>query len=255
MMLEQGGIRVKKKKTQPLVSIIIPCYNYGQYVVEAIDSCLQSSYENFEIIVVNDCSTDPYTNNVLSNLNKPKTYVINHTENKGLPASRNTAIKAAKGKYFLPLDADDTIEPAFIQKTVRVLEKHPNVGFVATGRRHFGTENKIHVPPKYNLYKLLFQNICAVTSLVRKEAWEEVGGFNEKMIDGYEDWAFWISLGEKGWYGRRIDDILFNYRKHGESMITESIKKHDDLVKQIRDNHPELYKPERLAQIKKEWKK
>lgn len=241
------------KKTQPLVSVIIPCYNYGKYVVEAIDSCLKSSYNNIEIIVVNDCSTDLYTNNVLSHLNKPKTYVINHTENKGLPASRNTAIKAAKGKYIVPLDADDTIEPTYIQKTVHVLEMQPRVGFVSTGRRHFGTENLIHVPPQYNFYKLLFQNICSVTSLFRKEAWEEVGGFNEKMKDGYEDWDFWISLGEKGWFGHRIPDILFNYRKHGKSMIDDAVEKHDDLVKQIRENHPELYKPERLAQINKEW--
>jgi glycosyltransferase involved in cell wall biosynthesis len=241
---------------QPLVSIIIPCYDYGKYVLDAIDSCLNNTYKNFEIIVVNDCSTDPYTNKVLSNLKKPKTRVINHIKNKGLPAARNTGIKASRpGKYILPLDADDTINPDFIQKTVRVLEDRPNVGFVSTGRTHFGTQNLTHVPPQYNFYDLLFQNLCSVTSLFRRKAWEEVGGFNEKMQEGYEDWDFWISLGEKGWHGYRIPDILFNYRKHGRSMINDSLKIHDELVKQIRENHPDLYKPEKLAELAKIWKK
>lgn len=242
-----------ENQQQPLVSVVIPCFNYGQYVVEAIDSCINSTFENIEIIVVNDCSTDPYTIDVLSRLNKPKTRVIHHLENKGLPTARNTGIKEAKGKYILPLDADDTIEPTFIEKTVHVLETNPRLGFVSTGRRHFGNQNSTHIPPQYNFYKLLFQNLCSVTSLFRKKAWEDVGGFNEEMTLGYEDWDFWISLGEKGWFGYRIPEILFNYRKHGKSMITDARKKHKYLVNQIRKNHPQLYTQKRLAKIKRIW--
>jgi glycosyltransferase involved in cell wall biosynthesis len=245
---------MKGRKKRPLVSVIIPCYNYGKYVLSAINSALNANYPNVEVIVVNDCSTDSYTNKVLSYVDKyMEVQVINHEKNKGLPCARNTAIKAAKGKYIVPLDADDTIEPNFIPKTVSVLEKNPRLGFCSTGRRHFGREKLIHIPEQYNFYKLLFKNLCSVTSLVRKKAWEEVGGFNEKMTDGYEDWDFWICLGEKGWYGHRIPNILFNYRKHGKSMITDSKKKHDQLVRQIRNNHRKLFRPKRLAELKKEW--
>lgn len=242
-----------EKVHPPLVSVIIPCFNYGKYVVEAIDSALNNTYKNIEVIVVNDGSTDPYTNEVLSKLSKPKTMVIHHNENKGLPAARNTGIAASKGKYIVPLDADDTIQPKFIEKTVRVLENRPKVGFVSTGRRHFGQQDLIHIPPPFNFYKLIFENIAAVTSTFRKEAWEKVGGFKEAMRDGYEDWEFWISISEKGWIGHRIPDILFNYRKHEHSMVTESIKKHDELVQRIRNAHPDLYRQDNLEKLKAIW--
>lgn len=244
-----GGCRM----SNPLVSIIIPCYNYGKYVVEAIDSVLNNTYKRLEIIVVNDCSTDSYTNEVLSNLAKPNTKVITHSENRGLPAARNTGISASSGKYIVTLDADDTIHPQFIEKTVQVLENRPEIGFVSTGRRHFGNQNLTHVPPPYNFYKLLFTNIASCTSTFRKVAWEQVGGYKEDMREGYEDWEFWISLGEKGWIGHRIPDILFNYRKHGNSMITDSVKIHDKLVQTIRDYHSELYKPDNLNRLKNIW--
>jgi glycosyltransferase involved in cell wall biosynthesis len=243
-----------KPNKRPLVSVIIPCYNYGKYVVDAIESALANTYKNIEIIIVNDCSTDAYTNELLSNLVKPKTRVINHSENKGLPSTRNTGIALSSGKYIVPLDADDTIHPLFIEKTVQVLENRPRVGFVSTGIRYFGDRNFIHVPPRYNFYRLLFTNITSVTSTFRRVAWEQVGGFKDNMRDGYEDWEFWISIGEKGWLGHLIPDVLFNYRKHGHSMLTDAVKKHDELVQKIRNNHPELYKPENLNQLKGIWK-
>ncbi len=91
----------------PKVSVIIPCYNHGKYIDEAVDSILNQTFKDFEIIIVNDGSTDELTNNKLKQYDKPKTFVINK-ENEGLSVARNTAIKRAVGEYILTLDADDS---------------------------------------------------------------------------------------------------------------------------------------------------
>lgn len=226
----------------PIVSVVIPCYNYGEFVEEAIDSCLNSTLQDFEIIVVNNGSTDPYTIEVLNRLNKPQTRVVHIKTNIGLPYGRNFGIKEAKGPYILPLDADDKIHPTFIEKAVLVMEAKPQVGFVTCGMEYFGDEYWVWMPPAFDFDRLLIQNYVNVTSLFRKEAWSEAGGYNESMLDGYEDWDFWISLAERGWLGETIPEVLFFYRRHGKTMAYDAGQKHACIVKQIQANHPNLYK-------------
>lgn len=237
---------------EPKISIVIPCYNYGKYVEEAVESCLNSTLQDIEILIVNDGSTDEYTLDVLNKMNKPKTRVI-HQVNKGLPAARNTGFSQARAKYILPLDADDLIEPTLLEKAYWVMEFNSNLGFVSFWLKHFGDEDWIWMPPAFNLQKLLYENTVTVTSLVRKQAWEDAGGYNEEMRLGYEDWDFWISLAEAGWEGTQIPEPLFLYRKHGRTMINSSREKHDIIVEQIRNNHPRLYKGD-LAETDNEFK-
>lgn len=226
-------------KTNPLVSVVIPCYNYGNYLEEAIDSCIRSTYKNIEIIVVNDGSKDPLTVKVLTRLNKPDTVII-HQNNKGSSAARNRGIAEGRGKYILPLDADDKIESTYIEEAVEVLEEKPEIGFVTCWYQCFGDLDRIVKVPPFDITTLVMKNIVCVCSLFRKEAWEQAGGYNEKMM-GYEDWDFWISLAERGWSGYLIPKILYYYRKHSGSKFLKSRKNHQNLVKQIRENHPVLY--------------
>ncbi|MFZ3197779.1 MAG: glycosyltransferase family A protein [Bacillus mycoides] len=226
---------------KPIVSIIIPCYNYGDFLEEAIDSCLDSTFQDLEIIVVNDGSTDPDTITVLNKLNKkPKTCVI-HQGNKGVSAARNLAIRKSKGKYFLPLDADDKIHPTLIEKGYKILETNSEIGFVTHWTQIFGTENSVLDFPSFDEKILLSQNIVINTSLTRKKAWHDVDGYDEKIL-GYEDWDFWISLVEKGWKGYTIPEILFYYRRHGKSKNFRDNENSMDHIKQIRDKHCELYR-------------
>lgn len=169
--------------------------------------------------------------------------MIDHQTNLGLPATRNTAIAASSGKYILPLDADDTIESTIIEKTTKVLEEMADVGFVSVGTHYFGDIDTIHIPPTFDFHTLLYHNIVTGTSLFRKSAWEQVGGYNESLIHGYEDWEFWISLAKHGWQGHLVEEALFNYRKHGKSMLGDAIKKHAYIISQIIEIHPELYYP------------
>ena len=241
-----------ENKTTPLVSIIIPCYNYGLYLEEAIQSALNQTYSNIEVIVVNDASTDPLTISKLTELKKTlNIQVIHHEKNKGISATRNTAIRASTGKYILPLEADDKIHPKTFEKTVNVLEENSEIGFVSMGMRFFGNVHDIYIPPKYNFYTLLYRNIVSPTSLFRRDAWEQVGGYNEDFIYGYEDWEFWINLGKNGWDGFLIEEPLFEYRKHGNSMIDTAVKNHHLIINQLLNVHHELYVPINSKKIKR----
>lgn len=228
-----------KQQSLPLVSIVIPCYNYGKYITEAIASVQNSTYPNIEIIVINDGSTDEYTLQVLASL--PDEVKVIHQQNMGLPETRNNGFREAKGKYVLPLDADDLIAPSFLEIGVHLLERCPQYAFVYSEVQLFGNENHIWYTGEYNLYELLLHNIIPATALLRRAAWERVGGYDVQMRRGYEDWELWIRLGLNGFYGKKIKKTLFFYRKHGPSMLAESKQYRGELTKYIRNKHKSVY--------------
>ena len=124
----ERGLRLKDSE-RSLVSVVIIAYNCAKYICDAIDSVLAQTFQDFEIIIVNDGSTDQKTNDILRNLNKPKTRVI-HTVNQGVCHARNTGIKESLGEYILPLDSDDKITEIYLEKAVKVLDENANVGIV-----------------------------------------------------------------------------------------------------------------------------
>ena len=197
-------------------SVVIPCYNQGSFIKEAVDSVLAQTFQDFEIIIVNDGSTDETTNWILSNFHVPKTTII-HTENKGVSSARNTAIKAAKGKYILPLDADDKIAPTYLEKALNVLEKNNNINIVYCDAEYFGNKTgKLCLSP-YSLKQILNDNCIFVSAVFRKSDWEKAGGYNTNMYISIEDWDFWLSLIKSGANVYKIPETLFFYRKQPAS--------------------------------------
>jgi len=237
----------------PLISIVIPCYNYGAYLIETIESVLASTFQDIEIIVVDDGSTDPDTVKVLAQLNLPKTRIMRQS-NQGVAAARNSGMRASNGKYILPLDAEDLIHPTFLEKAFWIMEFYPQVGFVSPRLQTFGTEDWANDYPQYNFHTQLFHNYVCGTSLIRKEAFIQSGGYKNGFVTmGYEDWDLWISIGETGWYGYQIFERLFLYRRHGHSMIHDAMEYHDQLIQQIRERHPKLYQENSVQAIKLAW--
>ncbi|MBE6467087.1 MAG: glycosyltransferase family 2 protein [Alphaproteobacteria bacterium] len=228
----------------PRVSIVIPCYNHGQYVDEAVNSCLAQSYDDIEIIIVNDGSTDEATNTLLNNYSKPKTKVINK-QNEGLAEARNTGIAAATGKYILPLDADDKIGPTYIEKAVNVIENNDKIGIVYCLAEFFGAKQGLWPLKEYKFPDILNSNRIFCTALFRKSDWEKVGGYKKEMIYGLEDYEFWLSLIENGVGVYRIPEVLFYYRQHEVSMITklsDSLEKYTFSFNKIFSFHTDMYK-------------
>lgn len=225
------------------VSVIMPCFNDGEYIEDSIKSVLNQTYKNIEIIIINDGSTDELTNKILAEQEWPNTKVLN-TNGIKPAAARNYGIKESTGKYILPVDSDDLIDPTYIEKAVKILEDNPNIGVVYCRAELFGESSGLWDLPRYSLDKMLLDNIVFVTALFYKEDWEKVGGFNTEMKNGMEDYDFWLSLLELGREIYQIDEILFKYRIKPVSRTTK-FQSDEQVVmetyRQIYKNHPTLY--------------
>lgn len=229
----------------PKVSVVIPCYNQGQYINDAIESVLSQTYQDFEIIIVNDGSTDDFTNKLLFNYSKPETKII-FTKNKGVVSARNTAIKEAQGKYILPLDADDKIGKKYLEKAVEILEQNKKIGIVYCEAEFFGRKNGKWKLPEYSLEAMLLKNIIFCSALFRKNDWKKVGGYKSNMKSGLEDWDLWLSLIESGAKVFKISEVLFYYRIKESSRIflwnNMNADQQLNIWLKIFDNHKDLYK-------------
>ncbi len=207
----------------PEISVIIPCFNSGDFLIEAIESVKHPDKSLLEIIVVNDGSTDLLTLRLLNSMEN-KGYKIIHQENRGPAAARNTAIRHSKGEFLIFLDSDNKIKSEYIDKCLAILKVNSKVGVVYGNPSFIGEINRdLFKPTKFDLRKLLRQNYIDMCSVVRKRAWESVGGLDEnRLLIGHEDWEFWINLASKGWDFFYLNEVLYEYRVRKNSLITKS---------------------------------
>src|SRR5262249_6222731 len=131
-----GGARVTPG---PRVAVVLTCYNLGRYLDEAVDSVLAQTFRDFELVIVDDGSDEPQTVRLLESYARPQTRVV-HSPNRGLSAARNLGIRETTGEYICALDADDVLEPTYLEKSVRVLDADPTLAFVSHWLRAFGDE-------------------------------------------------------------------------------------------------------------------
>jgi glycosyltransferase involved in cell wall biosynthesis len=225
----------------PKVSVIIPCYNLGAYLDEAVDSVLAQTFRDFEIIIVNDGSTDESTMNLLANYNKPKTRVL-HQENQGVSSARNNGIRISSGEYVCCLDADDKYHPEFLEKTVKVLDEDGahQYGFVTTWFYAFGEKDAIWDTLDFDPWREAVSNGIHVASLFRRECWEKRGGYSVSLA-GYEDWDFWISIVAMGYEWANIKEPLFSYRVRANSKVNRDKQNRITLYRQIIRNNKDFY--------------
>lgn len=227
--------------TPPKVSVIIPCFNHGEFLPEAVASVTSMHRPDVELIVVDDGSTDERTRNELAALVGRGIRVIRQ-ENKGPAAARNAAIRPSKGEYIFPLDADDRARPASIERAIRILDANPPTGVVYGDVEHFGTRTSRWVTGSFNARRLLQNNYLCCSSLFRRLVWEQNGGFDERMLDGYEDWDFWVGAFEHGWQFAYVPEALFEYRQHGESVSSRVLDRKEQVAQFIAQKHSALYR-------------
>ncbi len=225
----------------PLVSIVIPCYNHGDYLLDAINSVLEQSFRNIEIIVVNDGSDDKETLEILNSINNPLIKILSQ-ENAGPVIARNNALKIAKGKYFIPLDADDLICHDTIENAVKAIERDPEIAVVHGDCQYFGEKNHLFVPDKVNAKNILIGRSIPLCTLIRKEAFDQVGGFDEFLSrKGLEDWDLWLTLLEKGWKFEYLSGIQFKIRDINSSRTYQVANKNlPELKSYIYKKHSDL---------------
>jgi glycosyltransferase involved in cell wall biosynthesis len=195
------------------VACIIPCYNYGKYLEEALESVLSQSRVPDEIILVDDCSTD---NSAEIAKKYPITY-LKHDTNRGLAAARNTGVKHAKSTYCFSFDADDILRPDAVKEHLALADEH---SLVTCGLMAFGAENYTARPKPATVDILLQTNVIYSNTLFPRKAWEAVGGFDESetMRLGWEDREFWLRVIAKGYQSKVSPYIALLWRRHPKAM-------------------------------------
>lgn len=225
----------------PQVSVIIPCYNHGRYVGGAVDSVLAQTFRDFEIFVVNDGSTEPETVELLRNFRAERTRVV-HKENGHRSSARNFGIARSESEFLLTLDAGDRLAPRFLEKTVAVLEEQPDVGMVTCPARTFGMPPEKYIPnPGGDVTSFVVSNGCQASCLFRRRCWEEAGGYDESMKEGYEDWDFHLAVTERGWRIASVPEVLFHCRVAASRMAAEADRRRSKRVEGIVDKHRETF--------------
>jgi len=234
-----------------LVSIVIPCYNPGEWLLDAVASARAQTYPRIEIVLVDD-GTDQAEGLDYIRAAATRVNLSLGQANLGLPAARNAGMRAASGRFVVPLDADDLLEPRYVAECVAAMST-PDLAFVYSDCRVFGERRYIDKPPEYNLYNLLDRNSLTYAALISRDDWESAGGYDESMRLGYEDWEFWLRLGAANRFGRRLPQPLFRYRKRQGSLYDVALAHHAEIVAYIENKHPELYDDHHRARIKALW--
>ncbi len=236
----------------PNVSVIIPCYNAHAFLGRALDSVRTQTFRDFEIVVVNDGSTEPDTLAYLQTLGDDVRLV--HQENRGLPGARNTGFREALGEFVLPLDCDDWIEPTFLAKAIALLEANPDRAYAFAHISLEGNEAGV-LKKTYNFFEQLFLNHVPYCIFIRKQVWEQAGGYDESMRRGCEDWEFNLRLGTSGFYGLAIPEPLFHYQVATTGMLQSvSSDLYAELWSGIQAKHKDFYSLGSLIRVWVEWR-
>jgi len=234
-----------------LVSIVIPCYNPGEWLLDAVASARAQTYPRIEIVLVDDGTGQADGRQHIRSAAVQADLVLEQA-NFGLPAARNAGMRAARGQFVLPLDADDLLDSRYVAECIAVMSS-PEPAFVYTDCCVFGERHYVDTLPDYNLHRLLDRNFLTYAALILKSDWELVGGYDESMRLGYEDWEFWLRLGAANRFGRRVPQPLFRYRKRKGSLYDVALAHHAEIVSYIETKHPELYDDHHRAGIKALW--
>lgn len=197
------GLRVSR----PDVTIAVTCHDQASLVSAAVRSAL-SQERACGVFVVDDGSQDgsPEVAEALG-------VTVHRLSHRGALATFRAAVDLVETPFYCLLNADDELEPGFVARTRPALDD-PAVGFVYTGYRLVGAASGVVRVPPFDLATLRWGNYVHGASLVRKAAYESVGGFDERFAGHHEDWALWVAVARAGWQGAAVDEPLLRYRRH-----------------------------------------
>ncbi len=213
---------------QPIVTVVIPCFNYGRFIQQAVDSVLNQTLKNLEILIVDGGSTDEYTVSFLRSFSRPNVNIFLREGRHYVGSNRNYGIAKARGKYICCLDADDSFDPTYLEKAIFLLETY---GFeiVSTATKFMGArQGKCDILERPTLLEQVRGNNVLTCAVFRKDLWQRIGGFHDFGVGKdhvAEDWEFWVRAFADGARVRNISgEYLFNYRIHDGSISLSSDK-------------------------------
>ena len=224
----------KVKDKEPLVSILMPIYNYGNRINQTLNSVFNQDYTNYEIILVDDGSTDEFVKIKLKQLETVDRVKVVYKENGGPSSARNEAFKHSKGEFILPLDSDDMVMDGYIKTCVNILSTNKNISPVYCDTHHVGQMQGIEQRPEWSKERLVQGPFIVNCSMFHRESFEKVGGYDESL-KGWEDYDMWLRMMKEGYIGKRIPKPLFVYFHHEKdgTVSTEANKNHQELYLKI----------------------
>lgn len=222
---------------EKLISVIVPCYNQAQYLDECLQSVLDQTYTKWECIIVNDGSPDNTEEVAKKWIEKDERFTYVKKNNGGLSSARNFGIQQAGGEWILPLDADDYISERYLELASNHF-KEEDIKLIYCKAKKFGAVNEEWNLPPFSLSALAVKNIIFCSAFFRIQDWKEVGGYDEVMKNGLEDWDFWIRILQGGGEVLKLSSTCFFYRIKENSMVTELQKKYiEDVYKYLEQKH------------------
>ena len=213
--------------TTPKVSILMPVYNTAPFLREAMDSMLAQTFDDFELIVLNDCSPDN-AEEILDTYNDPRIVRYRGAQNVGLANILNVGLEMARGKYIARMDSDDISLPNRIKTQVDFLEAHPDIDLVSVGMQLFGSRTDVWIreqnPEKVKINALLFSPVLHASSAWRKLSFERHGlRFRQEMVPA-EDYDLWTRALLAGLQLTNLPDILYKYLIRSEQATSQTDK-------------------------------
>lgn len=213
-----------------LVSIVIPVYNYGQYLGEAIESALSQTYEHVEVLVVDDGSTD-HSGEVAAGYGERIRYL--YKPNGGLSSARNHGIRHASGDYVVFLDADNRLDEHYVERTATHLAAQPSsVGYVYTQMTEFEAGTRVSQFPGFTVEYLRVHNVADACCLFRASVL--AARTYDSRFTAWEDWDFYLGLAEEGIVGALLNEPLFYYRLHDDGMSMLDRMSRTEMVRNLR---------------------
>jgi glycosyltransferase involved in cell wall biosynthesis len=225
-------------------AVVIPCFNDGAYVVEAVASL--SGEEPHELVIVDDGSTEPETAERLGELEAGGLRVIRQ-ENGGLAAARMTGVAATTAPYVYPLDADDLLCAGALARLADALDADPGAAVAYGNVEMFGAASNFfdNSDSRLDPWLITYLSNLPGTSMVRRSLLLEAGGW-QLNEGGYEDWDLWMSMAERGFRSTYAPGMQFRYRISADGrMWSDAMGKHERLYDQLRARHPALFERRR----------
>ena len=236
-----------KARWRLAVSVVTPYYNNGEYIDETLAALQRQTTYDFEWIIVDDGSTDEAAIAKLEAIEADKDsyrfpIAVCWRSHQGAPAARNFGALQARGEYLFMLDSDDLIAPTALEKLVLFAELHPSRSYVYSCVRHFG-EITGTACDRFDGERLKRENFLAISCLIRRDVFLAIGGFDEALLDSYEDYDLWLRLLAHGHEGVLLPEPLFSYRRRttGYSAELARRKPHEEMIAILRARHPALF--------------
>lgn len=232
-----------KEQDYPLVSVIMPAYNTEKYISEAIDSILNQTYKNFELFIIDDCSTDR-TVEIIKTYNDARIRFIYNEKNYGLVYSLNKCINLAKGKYIARMDSDDVSLPERLSEQVEFMELKPDVSIIGTAFRYSDTKEVVQHPEGNDLIKIQLLNNTAFghpTVMIRKNDLINTNLFYDHSFFPAEDYELWTRMAEKGLKMANLPTVGLIYRRHNAQISSSKQEQQSLLTENIRQKHRAFY--------------